>query len=152
MFTMHFSTFINARPERVWQILWNDRTYRQWTAVFYEGSYAESDWQEGSKVLFLSPGGEGMVSRIARLIPNEYMSFEHLGFVKDGVEDYDAAREQGWAGGKENYTLRAKDGGTELVVDSDGAEDHEAYFNDTFPKALAKVKELAERPGRHGTT
>lgn len=73
MFTMHFSTFIHARPERVWQTLWNDHTCRQWTAVFHEGSYAEFGWQEGSKVLLLSPGGEGMVSRIARLIPNDYV-------------------------------------------------------------------------------
>lgn len=144
MLTMQFSTFIHARPERVWQILWNDRSYRQWTAVFHEGSYAESDWQEGSKIFFLSPGGEGMSSRIARLIPNELMSFEHLGVIKDGVEDFLTAREKGWAGAKENYSLRAKDGGTELIIDMDGEDGYEDYFRDTFPKALAKVKELAE--------
>lgn len=144
MASMQFSTFIKARPERVWQILWNDATYREWTSVFHEGSYAESDWQEGSKILFLGPGGEGMTSRIARLIPNEFMSFEHLGVIKDGVEDFATAKEKGWAGAKENYTLRGKDDGAELSIEMDWEEDHYDYFKDTFPKALAIVKRLAE--------
>jgi uncharacterized protein YndB with AHSA1/START domain len=144
MVAMRFSIFINAQPERVWRMLWDDASYRQWTAAFHEGSYAESNWREGDKILFLAPGGEGMSSRIARLIPNEFMSFEHLGTIKDGVEDFTTAQSKGWAGAKENYTLRAKDGGTELSVEIDGEDGYVDYYNDTFPKALAKVKTLAE--------
>jgi uncharacterized protein YndB with AHSA1/START domain len=135
-----FSTQINASRERVWDVLWNDATYRQWTAVFHEGSYAESDWQEGSKILFLS-GRSGMTSRIARLIPNEFMSFEHLGEVKDGVEDFT----KDWAGALENYTLTATGSTTELLVELDIQETFAGYFQDVFPKALEQVKVIAEQ-------
>jgi predicted 3-demethylubiquinone-9 3-methyltransferase (glyoxalase superfamily)/uncharacterized protein YndB with AHSA1/START domain len=144
MVTMQFSTQINARPERVWQILWNDATYREWTSVFHEGSHAESDWQEGSKILFLGPDGGGMTSRIVRIIPNEFISFQHLGIVNKGVEDFTTAQAKGWAGARENYSLREKDGGTELHIEMDGEDGYEEYFLDTFPKALARVKELTE--------
>jgi len=70
MILQKFKITINATPEKVWKILWNDSTYRKWTTVFAEGSFAETDWQEGSKVLFLGPEGRGMVSRIKRNIPN----------------------------------------------------------------------------------
>lgn len=137
---LNFSIHIAAPKERLWQTLWNDATYRQWTATFHEGSYAESDWKEGSKILFLGPGGNGMTSRIARLIPNEFMSFEHLGEVKNGVEDFSG----GWSGALENYSLHEQDGGTELSVEIDSDDSFADYFSETFPKALARVKELAE--------
>lgn len=139
-----FSTHIRASKNRVWHVLWDDASYRQWTAAFHEGSYAESDWQEGSKILFLGSGGDGMVSRIARLVPNEFMSFQHLGEMKGGVEDFSSAEAQGWAGAHENYTLRENGGGTELSVELDVENSFAEYFVGAFPKALARVKELAE--------
>src|SRR5688572_26468739 len=85
---LNFSIDINAPREKVWKVLWDDSSYRKWTSVFMEGSCVETDnWKEGSKVLFLDGKGAGMVSKVAVNKPNEYMSFEHLGEVKDGVED-----------------------------------------------------------------
>jgi predicted 3-demethylubiquinone-9 3-methyltransferase (glyoxalase superfamily)/uncharacterized protein YndB with AHSA1/START domain len=138
---INFSIQINAPKAHVWNTLWDDATYRKWTVVFHEGSYAESDWKEGSPIKFLGPGGDGMSSRIARLIPNEFMSFEHLGEIKDGVESVDRT----WSGAHENYSLHEKDGGTELVTEMDSDESFESYFLDTIPKALELVKQLAER-------
>ncbi|MCB0530818.1 MAG: VOC family protein [Lewinellaceae bacterium] len=137
---LSFSIDINAPNTRVWKTLWNDVSYRQWTAVFHEGSHAQSDWKEGSKILFLGPNGDGMSSRIARLIPNEFMSFEHLGEIKNGVEDLS----KDWAGALENYRLRPTDSGTELTVEIDMDDNFAEYFQSTFPKALASVKALAE--------
>jgi uncharacterized protein YndB with AHSA1/START domain len=144
---LNFSTQINASREKVWNILWTDATYRAWTSVFHEGSQAQSDWKEGSKILFVgSDGKNGMVSKIARLIPNEYMSFQHLGELKDGVEDFEIAKTQGWGDAFENYTLTAAGGEeTELTVELDAENSFADYFQDKFPKALAKVKELAEK-------
>lgn len=93
---INFKTVINAAPEKIWKVLWDDATYRKWTSAFSEGSYAETDWKEGSKVLFLDGQGQGMVSRIAENRPNEYMSIEHLGEVKDGVEDTSSDRVKAW--------------------------------------------------------
>lgn len=73
-------------PKKIWNVLWTDATYRMWTSAFCEGSYAVSDWKEGSKILFLSPDGGGMSSIIAKNIPNEFMSFKHLTEVKNNEE------------------------------------------------------------------
>jgi uncharacterized protein YndB with AHSA1/START domain len=56
---LNFSTTIDAPKEKVWQVLWDHDNYRKWTAPFCEGSYAETDSKEGSKVLFLSPARMG---------------------------------------------------------------------------------------------
>ena len=83
---LHFTTSINASKEKVWSCLWQDENYRKWTSAFAEGSHAVSDWKEGSKILFLSPSGEGMYSTIDKLVPNEFMAFKHHGMVKEGKE------------------------------------------------------------------
>lgn len=140
-----FKIAINAPNEKVWDILWNDATYPLWTTPFCEGSRAESDWQKGSKIRFLGGTNEGIVSTIAEKIPNEFMSFSHIGMIKDGVEDYDSPLLKEWAGSLENYTLTPSGSQTELTVQMDIPEDHKAYFLETWPKALQQVKELAER-------
>lgn len=142
---MHFETRIQAPAEKVWKTLFEDATYRQWTSVFYPGSYAESDWKEGSKILFLSPEKNGMASRIKTMQPYKFLSFEHLGEVKNGVEDYESESVKAWTGGTENYTLQENDGVTHLSIDMDVAgDDFKTYFEKTWPNALQKVKELAE--------
>lgn len=136
---------INAPREKVWNILWDDKTYREWTAAFHPDSYAVSNWNEGDKILFLGGEGNGMVSRIAEKRPNEYMSFEHLGEMKDGVEDTTSERVKQWAGSHENYTLTDNNGNTDLIIDIDLSGEFVEMFNEMWPKALAKVKEIAER-------
>src|SRR6476661_8328032 len=99
---MQFSIDIQAPKEKVWKILWDDASYRDWTRFFGEGSYAVTDnWKEGSKVLFLGADGRGMVSKVAANRPNEYMSFEHLGIVQNGLEDTSSEKIQGWKGALE---------------------------------------------------
>jgi uncharacterized protein YndB with AHSA1/START domain len=135
-----FSIDINAPKEKVWDVLWNDVTYPQWTAVFSAGSRAESDWKEGSKVLFLDEKGDGMFSKIKTLEENRSMVFEHLGEISNGVE-----KPQDWGGATESYFLNEKDSVTELKVELFGSEDHKDYFKKIFPKALDIVKELSEK-------
>jgi len=143
---IHFSTSINAPREKVWNVLWNDNSYREWTSAFAEGSYAKTDnWKEGSKVLFLDPKGSGMVSTVAKNKQNEFMSFKHLGVVKEGIEDTESESVQGWAGAMENYSLTESSGATKLDVDMDITDDFKDYFLKTWPVALEKVKELAEK-------
>ncbi len=139
-----FSTQIKAAKEQVWETLWSDDTYPAWTSVFAEGSCAKSDWQEGSKILFHDGKGSGMSSRIARLVPNALMSFEHLAVVKNGVENFEIAKKEGWHGSMESYTLQEKGDATTLVVELDADNSFEEYFKEKFPKALDKVREIAE--------
>lgn len=144
---LNFPIQINASRSRVWQILWSETGYRTWTSVFSESSHAETDWQEGSRVLFLNGKGSGMVSRIDRKVEDEFMSFQHLGEMKNGVADYSMAEANGWADGRENYLLTENGEGTLLVAELDVPAEFEAYFFETFPKALQLVKKLAETEG-----
>jgi uncharacterized protein YndB with AHSA1/START domain len=145
MTKLTFSTTINAPKDVVWRTLLEDETYRNWTSVFQEGSYAVTDWKPGSKALFLAPDGSGMVSRIAEHRPDEYLSIEHLGVVKNGVEDTESAEVKEWAGARENYTLRDDGNRVTFTVDMDTADSHKQYFEETWPKALAALKDVAER-------
>jgi len=140
-----FAIAINAPKEKVWNVLFSDSTYPQWTSVFSEGSRVETDWKKGSKALFLNAEGEGMVATIAENRPNEFLSIRHLGFVKNGVEDVDSEEVKKWAGALENYTLKSVDGKTELTVDMDIAQEYMDYFLKVWPQALDKVKELSEQ-------
>ena len=143
---INFSTSINAPKEKVWKVLWEDSNYRNWTSVFAEGSYAKTDnWKEGSKVLFLDGKGSGMVSMVAANKPHEFMSFRHLGVVKEGVEDITSEQVKEWAGALESYTLNGTNGKTQLTVEMDITDEFKDYFNNTWPKALEKVKELSEK-------
>src|ERR1700741_5235174 len=104
MTKLNFTIDIHASAAKVWQGLWNDETYRKWTSVFHEGSYAVSDWKEGSKIQFLSPEGSGMYSIIETNRPNEMMAFKHLGEVKNFEEQPPNKETESWAGSKEIYS------------------------------------------------
>ncbi|UII32743.1 SRPBCC domain-containing protein [Fulvivirga ulvae] len=140
-----FKITINAAAERVWEVLWSDNYYRRWAAVFMEGSLAQTDWKEGSKVLFVSPEGEGMVSSIVSKKTNEHMVFRHLGTISKGVEDLDNE----WTGAMESYKLEAN-GATTLTVEMDSTEEYLEYFKKAWPKALDSIKELAEKDSPKG--
>ncbi len=140
-----FTITVNAPADRVWEILWNTSTYNEWTAVFAEGSRVETNWQKGSKVVFGDGKGNGMIATIAETIPPRFMSFKHLGALKDGVEDFDSEATKQWAGAMENYTLEEVDKQTRLTVDIDITEEYLDYFDKTWPRAMDKIKEIAER-------
>lgn len=145
---MDFTITINAPREKVWNTLWDDATYCKWTSAFAEGSRAETDWQEGSKILFSDGKGDGMVSVVEENRPNEFMSIKHLGVVMNGVESVDSEEAKPWAGALENYTLENDGGKTKLHVSLSGAKipkEFVDYFETTWPKALDKLKELSEQ-------
>jgi hypothetical protein len=134
-----FNTTINAPREKVWNALWQDKNYREWTSAFTPGSYALSDWREGSKVLFLDGKGNGMSSLIEKKIGNTEMVFKHLFEIKDGKEHPMKNT------GHESYFLSENKDKTELRVEVDIEPEWESFMNETFPKALEGVKRIAER-------
>lgn len=145
MIKRQYSASIKAPREKVWDILWGKDSYEEWTAVFAEGSTADTDWQEGSKVLFHDSKGDGMIAKIAKRIDNEYMGILHLGMVIKGKEITEGPEVDSWKGAEENYTLKEENGQTHLQVDIDITEDMLDYFDKTWPKAMDKLKEMAER-------
>jgi len=145
MKTLEFKITINAPNEKVWEVLWEDKTYREWAAVFCEGSYAVSTWEEGDPIHFLTPEGMGMNSVIFKKEDNEYMAFKHLSEIKDHIVLPVGEFSEGMSGGMETYRLVPIDIGTVLEVTMDTEENYIDYFEDVFPKALEKIKELSEK-------
>ena len=146
---LNFKIDINAPKEIVWNTMLEDKTYREWTEAFSPGSHYVGSWDKGSKILFLGPNEQGvmggMVSRIKENRLYEYISIEHLGVVQDGKEDTTSDAVKQWAGSLENYTLNEREGKTELSVDMDINDDYKEMFEDMWPKALQKLKELSEK-------
>ena len=145
----HYSVDIDAPRQRVWEVLWDDRTYRDWASAFMEGSHAVSDWKEGSKIQFLDPSGNGMSAVIEKKVPNERMTFRHLAEIKEGKEQ---PAPPSWSGALEEYTLKDNGKGTTLIVDQDAADEYKEAFEKAFPKALQRVKELATQRQPAGAT
>ncbi len=145
MTNLHYAIQISAPREKVWDVMLGDATYREWTAVFMPGSYYQGDWSEGSKMLFLGPGAEGeaeggMAAVVKEHRPHEFVSLEYHAEIRNGVEVPMAGN------GFENYTLKDIDGGTEVSIDLLNLPDEYVdMFDESWPKALEKLKELAEK-------
>lgn len=142
---IHFSIWINASREKVWDTMLGDSTYRLWTKAFDPSSYFKGDWSEGSKMLFLGSEGEGMVSRVKENRPYEFISLEHVGILEDGVEDTTSEKVKVWTPSFENYTFNEKGGGTEVLVDMNAPDEYKTMFEESWPKALRDLKQLAEK-------
>lgn len=135
---------IHAPAEKIWNVLLGQETYPIWTSVFSGNSQVETDWQEGSKALFLDGSGHGMVSEIAANRPYEYLSIRHLGAYRDGVEYTGDDKANEWAGAMENYILKSTGADTQLLIELDVTEEYLEMMNEMWPRALQKVKELSE--------
>ncbi|WP_409331386.1 SRPBCC family protein [Trujillonella humicola] len=135
---------IDAAKERVWAVLLEDATYREWAAEFMAGSYAETDWREGSPVRFLGPDGTGLLGRVVTARRPEVVDVEYEGVVGDGRDDRDSHAARRYAGTRETYRLTGAGGRTHLAI---SAPMEGQYYEDmvvAWDRALAKVKELAE--------
>ena len=141
---LQFSIDITASKTQIWKALWDEQSYREWVGVFSEGSYAVTDnWKEGSKVLFLSPDQSGIFSIIEKHVPNEIMTFRHIGTVVKGKEQAVGDGSKTWSEAIETYTLREGAGYNTLHVEIDVLDEHLDFMTTTFPKALKKIKRLS---------
>jgi len=144
---VQFSTIIAAPAERVYALRIDPESFKRWTTPFIEGSYFEGSWQEGERIRFLAPNGEGMVAEIAENRPNAFISIRHLGFVANGVDDTESEALRAWAPAYENCTLLSMPGGTKIVVDQNVLGDFEDFMAEAWPQALARLKALCEGSG-----
>ena len=149
---LQFKEDINASPEKVYDImlgLSNVETYNQWTSEFNPTSINEGNWEKGAKIYFLGTDENGkrggMVSEIADIVPQRFVSIRHFGILDDDNEITDGPMVEKWRGGLENYTFRENNDGTSVIVDIDVTDDHLDYFNSTWPRALNRLKDLAEK-------
>ena len=139
---MQFQVEINASREKVWDTLWQDKTFRQWASIIDPETYMVGDLKEGNEVQFISAAnGYGVTSLVEKLTPGEFLLLRHSA---DTQESGEQEREKEWTGGKESYSLSEKDGTTTLTAAFDVPPELEEYFKSNYPKALEQVKVLAE--------
>ncbi|MFA6262265.1 MAG: SRPBCC domain-containing protein [Bacteroidia bacterium] len=149
---LQFKISIQAPVNKVYDFmlgLTSKSTYEQWTALFNPTSTYEGSWEKGSKILFIGVGEDGekggMVSRLAENIPNQFVSIQHYGLVKGDQEITEGPEVEKWANGFENYSFEDNNGTTTDTVDLDTTEDFISYMNESYPKALDKLKEICEK-------
>ncbi len=139
---LQFLIEINASKERVWATLWDDITFRDWANIIDEGTYMKGEMKEGKEIEYISSeNGYGVTSLIEKLNPNEFVLFRHSADTKDSGQQ---ERAKEWTGGTESYSLTEKSGVTTLIVKFDVPEELEEIFNIRFPRALERIKTLAE--------
>lgn len=136
---LHFDIQINAEPEKVWSVLWDDFSFRQLTSAFREGSFYQGNLKENEIIKFFDPQNNGMFSKIVKLVPNEEITFQHLGEIYNGVET-----PQNFESGTENYILTENENTTHLTVEIQTSEEFKSFFEENFPNALSNVKHLSE--------
>ncbi len=141
---IQFSAGINAPAAAVWRHVISLESYKRWASAFAEGSHFEGSREQGAKIRFLSPSGDGMVAEIAESRENKFISIRHLGFIANGVEDTTSEAIKAWAPAYENYTFLALPEGTKMVVDQDVSVEWEEYISEAWPKALVLLKEMSE--------
>lgn len=151
MNNIQFTISINASASKVFDTmlgLSNKSTYEQWTALFNPTSSYEGKWEKGNKMYFVGvdENGEkgGMVSEIADCIPNQFVSIRHYGLLKGDIEITEGPDVEQWANGFENYSFEENNGNTTVTVAMDVNDDFLDYMNETYPLALAKLKEICE--------
>ena len=149
---IQFNISVKAPANKIYDFMLgitNKSTYEEWTSLFNPTSTYEGSWDKGSKILFIGTDDKGekggMVSEIADNIPNRFVSIRHYGLLQSNVEITEGPEVEKWAGGFENYTFQESNGITTVTVDLDTSKDFVDYMNQSFPKALEKLKEMCEK-------
>lgn len=138
---MQFSIEIRATKEKVWDTLWQDKTLRQWAGIIDPGTHMVGDLKTGNEVQFISGNGYGVTSLVEKLTKGEHLLLRHRADTQDNGTQ---RRANEWTGGTESYSLAELDGTTTLTVAFDVPLELEDYFTVTYPKALERIRELAE--------
>ncbi len=148
---LQYSVHINAPSSNVYDRMLgisDKSTYEAWTALFNPTSSYEGSWTKGGKMRFVGTDDKGekggMVSEIADIIPNRFVSIRHYGLVQAGKEITTGPEVEKWANGRENYAFDEHNGTTRVTVELDTTEEFMDYMNQTYPKALEKLKEICE--------
>lgn len=141
---LRFTISISAPTSTVFKLMIDPQSYKKWTSAFTEGSYFEGSWEQGQKIRFLSPSGDGMVAEIAEFQANHFISIRHLGYVVGGVDDTESDAIRSWTPAYENYTFQETSAGTMLIVEQDVTDEYEACMAEAWPKALDALKAICE--------
>src|ERR1700754_2630850 len=101
---LEFNVKINAPKKKVWDVMLQPKTYKEWAGASWPDSQYEGSWEKGKNIKFFSPGQGGTMATITENIPNETVFAKHVAILNaDGSEDRTSDSAKGWDGTTESY-------------------------------------------------
>lgn len=150
METIQHSISINASKEKVWEILWTDKTLRDWANIIDEGTYLVGDLKEGNEVNFISGSNQdgdinyGVTSKVEKLTPGKYILFKHIADITVNKDGSIKKRDPQWTGGYESYELEENENKVKLTITDGVPTELVELFNKRLPEVLERIKTLSE--------
>jgi uncharacterized protein YndB with AHSA1/START domain len=143
---LEFKIDIKAPQEEVWKTMLEPNSYQQWVGVSWPGSHYDGNWKQGETIKFTGAEGGGTQAKLVEVKPYEFINAEHIAVINgDGSLDKESEIAKGWIGTKESYRFKPIKNGTELIVEISTPKAWAKMFNDGWPAALKKLKELSEK-------
>lgn len=143
---IEFKTVIAVPKQKVWEKMLHPDTYKEWVGAAWPGSFFKGEWKKGENLRFISEDGSGLLATLVEHKPYDYSFAKHIAVLgPGGIEDRDSDIAKGLIGTLEEYTFTEQNGSTELEVAITLNPEWADMFNEGWPKALAKLKEICER-------
>lgn len=144
---LRYSVTVNAPVQDVWTTMLDQASYREWTKAFGESSF-EGDWNQGSDIRFVGPDGDGsmggLIATVEENRPHELISLRYIGLIVNGEVDATSEAAKAFVGAHERYAFSGSGESTTVDVELDSDEQFLSMFDDAWPPALAKLKEIVE--------
>ena len=138
------SISINASAERIWRVITEAQYNVVWLAALGRRKIAQTDWQEGSKAVFVDDDQTGLITRIRVARPFEKIRMQNVGMITNGAEDCESDDAVASRAFFEQYLLMPEDGSVRMHVEVTVEDDFYNDVSDCWAKALEIIKELAE--------
>ena len=140
MKNLEYQIQINAAPEKVWEVLFSQDSYKKWASAMNEGTYFEGNWEVGSIMKFLDPQNNGMYNLVTENIRFKVLGMKHLGWILKGE-----LSPQNWEDSTLNYILEPSENGTLLKGTVNSLDEFVEFFNSKYPQNFEHIKRLAEK-------
>lgn len=116
--------------------------YKIWASAFDEGTYFKGNWSKNSKMYFISSDKKNrMIAQVKDLKKFKFIMLENYGEIRNKIKIK-------WKNKSmfEKYTFHEVNKKTKVLVEIFPVpREWETMFNQTWPKALLKLKEIIEK-------
>lgn len=130
---------IEAAPEQIWEVITTPTRVRQWAKAFMEGTYAESDFQQGSIITWYTGDGEVAAKGIVTL--KDKPSILELSYFDDPTQAAPASLDKY----QEIFKLKTNGNKTVLTIEAGPlAVKYTNMHDPMWQKALELIKEVVE--------
>ncbi|MGX5852203.1 SRPBCC family protein [Dyadobacter jiangsuensis] len=138
------SISINASAERIWRVITEAQYNVVWLAALGRRKIAQTDWQKGSKAVFVDDDQTGLITRIRVARPFEKIRMQNVGMITNGVEDCESDEAVESREFFEQYLFTTDHDSVRMHVEVTVEDDFYNEVSDCWAKALEIIKELAE--------